>query len=141
MGVKGERSARHQLVASERATRHCWACLRRRLVCDFTRPSCNRCYKDGMDCPGYGTQKPLRWKGNEVVARPGSRWAMRVAPISSDREKDKQVSWIQGEPEAETASNTAISRFQVTTDVCDVFQAVEYCTSLSRRPLACIDAV
>ncbi|KAL4928946.1 Zn(II)2Cys6 transcription factor [Aspergillus undulatus] len=40
--------------------RHCWECLRRSLVCDFTEPQCKRCVANGALCPGYGDKKPLR---------------------------------------------------------------------------------
>lgn len=47
----------------ENRKRHCWECLRRRVVCDSTRPACNKCSKAGSQCPGYGDVKParLRW--------------------------------------------------------------------------------
>ncbi|CAI6339918.1 unnamed protein product [Periconia digitata] len=48
-------------VAVVRPKRHCWECLRRRLVCDGTHPSCKRCQMSSIDCPGYGHKKPLRW--------------------------------------------------------------------------------
>lgn len=44
-----------------KATRQCWECLKRRLVCDHTLPGCKKCQKAGKDCPGYGEQKPLQW--------------------------------------------------------------------------------
>ena len=40
--------------------RHCWECRRRCLVCDFTRPSCEKCSTSGIVCPGYNDVKPLR---------------------------------------------------------------------------------
>lgn len=43
------------------ATRQCWECLKRRLVCDHTLPHCNKCIKAGKDCPGYDERKPLQW--------------------------------------------------------------------------------
>lgn len=50
--------------------RHCWECLRRRLVCDSVRPVCDRCRTNGIVCPGYGEQQPLRWvKPGRVTAR------------------------------------------------------------------------
>jgi hypothetical protein len=45
----------------EKATRQCWECLKRRLVCDHTLPHCKKCQKAGKDCPGYDEQKPLQW--------------------------------------------------------------------------------
>jgi hypothetical protein len=45
----------------DRATRQCWECLKRRLVCDHTLPHCKKCQKAGKECPGYDEQKPLQW--------------------------------------------------------------------------------
>jgi hypothetical protein len=45
----------------EKATRQCWECLKRRLVCDHTLPHCKKCQKAGKECPGYDEQKPLQW--------------------------------------------------------------------------------
>ncbi|KAI3325503.1 hypothetical protein HD806DRAFT_533169 [Xylariaceae sp. AK1471] len=50
--------------------KHCWECLRRRLVCDSARPVCNRCCNNGIVCSGYGEKQPLRWvKPGRVTAR------------------------------------------------------------------------
>ncbi|KAL6710639.1 hypothetical protein ACN47E_008687 [Coniothyrium glycines] len=45
----------------EKATRQCWDCLKRRLVCDNTLPHCKKCQKAGRECSGYDEQKPLQW--------------------------------------------------------------------------------
>lgn len=45
----------------KKATRQCWECLKRRLVCDHTLPRCKKCIKAGKECPGYDEQKPLQW--------------------------------------------------------------------------------
>lgn len=45
----------------EKATRQCWECHKRRLVCDYTLPHCKKCQKAGKECPGYDEQKPLQW--------------------------------------------------------------------------------
>jgi hypothetical protein len=45
----------------EKATRQCWECLKRRLVCDHTLPHCKKCIKAGKECPGYDKRKPLQW--------------------------------------------------------------------------------
>jgi hypothetical protein len=47
--------------SGEKATRQCWECLKRRLVCDHTLPHCKKCQKAGKECPGYDEQKPLQW--------------------------------------------------------------------------------
>ncbi|KAF2741253.1 hypothetical protein EJ04DRAFT_547643 [Polyplosphaeria fusca] len=41
--------------------RHCWTCIKRRTVCDFTRPKCKKCQKAGVECAGYSEKKPLEW--------------------------------------------------------------------------------
>ncbi|KAL1596423.1 hypothetical protein SLS60_009069 [Paraconiothyrium brasiliense] len=46
---------------TQKATRQCWECLKRRLVCDCTLPHCKKCIKKGGECPGYDAQKPLQW--------------------------------------------------------------------------------
>ncbi|KAH7013183.1 fungal-specific transcription factor domain-containing protein [Ilyonectria destructans] len=38
----------------------CWACLKKRLVCDFGRPGCRKCSSKNAECPGYD-KKPLKW--------------------------------------------------------------------------------
>ncbi|KAF2107717.1 fungal-specific transcription factor domain-containing protein [Lophiotrema nucula] len=43
------------------AKRQCWECLKRRLVCDYTQPSCKKCINAGRECPGYDEKKPLKW--------------------------------------------------------------------------------
>ncbi|ORY07025.1 fungal-specific transcription factor domain-domain-containing protein [Clohesyomyces aquaticus] len=51
--------------------RQCWECARRRLVCDYGTPSCKKCDKAGVTCPGYGDKKPLKWVGiGQVTSRP-----------------------------------------------------------------------
>lgn len=40
---------------------HCWGCRKRRVVCDLGRPGCAKCARIGIECPGYGKQKPLQW--------------------------------------------------------------------------------
>ncbi|KAF2846081.1 hypothetical protein T440DRAFT_247554 [Plenodomus tracheiphilus IPT5] len=50
-----------------RATKQCWECLKRRLVCDFTFPHCRKCHKTGKVCPGYDEQKPLQWVQNGKI--------------------------------------------------------------------------
>ncbi len=51
MAEKGEKTA----------TRQCWDCLKRRLVCDYTVPHCKKCQKAGRQCSGYDDAKPLQW--------------------------------------------------------------------------------
>ncbi|KAJ5561908.1 hypothetical protein N7535_003629 [Penicillium sp. DV-2018c] len=41
------------------AARDCRFCQRRRIKCDRGLPSCRKCSKRGLECPGYGLQ--LKW--------------------------------------------------------------------------------
>ena len=59
---------------AKKATRQCWACLKRRLVCDHTLPHCEKCQKAGKECPGYDEQKPLQWiQPGKVNSRPRTK--------------------------------------------------------------------
>ncbi|KAI8721232.1 Zn(2)-C6 fungal-type domain-containing protein [Fusarium sp. LHS14.1] len=39
----------------------CWECHKRRLICNFASPACQKCDARGVACPGYGEKKPLKW--------------------------------------------------------------------------------
>ncbi|KAH7409786.1 fungal-specific transcription factor domain-containing protein [Phaeosphaeria sp. MPI-PUGE-AT-0046c] len=57
-----------------KATRQCWECLKRRLVCDHTLPGCKKCQRAGKECPGYDEQKPLQWvQPGKVTSRRGKK--------------------------------------------------------------------
>lgn len=49
------------IMDSTSQNRQCWECAGRRLVCDSSPAGCNKCRAAGMDCPGYGDKKPLKW--------------------------------------------------------------------------------
>lgn len=84
----------------KKATRHCWGCLKRRLVCDHTLPYCKKCQKAGKECPGYDEQKPtlLQW------VEPGKVTSRR-------RKKDSQPkSYMNPVPKGDQAlEKTALS--------------------------------
>ncbi|KXJ90025.1 fungal-specific transcription factor domain-domain-containing protein [Microdochium bolleyi] len=68
--------------------RHCWECLRRRLVCDSGTPYCRKCVDGGVVCPGYEDKKPLRWIANgQVSSRPRQS---RSAPATAAAGRAKQ---------------------------------------------------
>ncbi|KAF5020811.1 hypothetical protein F66182_7150 [Fusarium sp. NRRL 66182] len=50
-----------QAIASMGDKKQCWQCLKQRLVCDSSRPGCKKCLTRKVQCPGYGTKKPLTW--------------------------------------------------------------------------------
>ncbi|KAJ6031114.1 hypothetical protein N7540_001846 [Penicillium herquei] len=43
----------------------CSTCTKRRINCDRGQPSCQKCLKKGLTCPGYGPK--LRWAGGAAV--------------------------------------------------------------------------
>ncbi|RAR10710.1 lysosomal acid lipase cholesteryl ester hydrolase precursor [Stemphylium lycopersici] len=51
----------------KKASRQCWECLKRRLVCDHTLPHCKKCLKGGRQCSGYDDAKPLQWVQTGMV--------------------------------------------------------------------------
>lgn len=40
----------------------CWSCRERRVRCGSEVPGCLKCAAKGLDCPGYGRTRPLRWR-------------------------------------------------------------------------------
>lgn len=54
-------------IEEETASRHCWECVRRRVVCDRALPTCKKCLKVDKQCPGYDEQRPLQWIENGKV--------------------------------------------------------------------------
>ncbi|PHH73046.1 hypothetical protein CDD83_4823 [Cordyceps sp. RAO-2017] len=42
-----------------RPSRDCHLCRQRRVKCDLERPGCRRCFKYGVQCPGYRDQQDL----------------------------------------------------------------------------------
>ncbi|KAI0520702.1 hypothetical protein F5B22DRAFT_598037 [Xylaria bambusicola] len=73
----------------ETSRKHCWECLRRRLVCDSVRPVCDRCRIHGLVCPGYDEKQPLRWvQPGRVTAhtrrRPNAGSSARTKKRKSD---------------------------------------------------------
>lgn len=62
----------------------CWACKRRRVRCDFGRPSCSKCIAKGIACPGYSPTKPRRWK-HYVSSQPHEDEKAPQTPSQEDR--------------------------------------------------------
>jgi hypothetical protein len=50
-----------------RDRKRCWDCVRRHLVCDSGRPSCNRCKTAKIECSGYGEKKHVKFLEPGVV--------------------------------------------------------------------------
>lgn len=111
--------------------RRCWECLRRRLVCDAVKPVCNKCRVAGIVCPGYDDKKPLTWLApGKVTCR--TRRKSRVsendskAKSNTSKSKENQGKTIRKEKEIRKVSEL-IFHSALRTDVCDVYEAVQYC--------------
>jgi hypothetical protein len=80
----------------------CHNCRRRRIRCDSTLPSCRKCTRKGLDCPGYGRHKPLVWlegggyqnqhltEGNKPASqrKPRKSGRPRIVPATDDHQKE-----------------------------------------------------
>ncbi|ODV97925.1 hypothetical protein PACTADRAFT_31340 [Pachysolen tannophilus NRRL Y-2460] len=52
-------SSLEQEKKKKRSSVGCWTCRSRKIKCDNSRPTCNRCAKSRLSCQGYGIK--LRW--------------------------------------------------------------------------------
>lgn len=98
-----------------KASRQCWECLKRRLVCDHTLPHCQKCIKAGRDCPGYDENKPLQWVApGKVTSRtrkknPPKVYTIRASePIAIVRHDSSTDLAPAVEPSASVALETVI---------------------------------
>ncbi|KAI0130452.1 fungal-specific transcription factor domain-containing protein [Xylariales sp. AK1849] len=98
--------------------RQCWECLRRRLVCDSSRPICRKCQTTGVVCPGYEDKKPIKWLAPGTV----TSW-----PRRRKRQAASQVSTSAAElARVESDEMGTIPRKDLRTETCDIFQALHY---------------
>lgn len=45
------------------ASKPCWTCVRRRVKCDLSLPTCFKCRSNHRECLGYASNKPIIWTG------------------------------------------------------------------------------
>lgn len=116
--------------------RRCWECLRRRLVCDAIKPVCNKCRTAGIVCPGYDDKKPLTWLApGKVTCR--TRRKPRSGETDADSKKPmkpkpktlrKGLGRVLSEEEQRIFDGVEyILHSDLRTDICDVYEAVQYC--------------
>ncbi|KAL2794529.1 fungal-specific transcription factor domain-containing protein [Aspergillus keveii] len=60
----------------------CWACRERRVRCGSEISGCAKCAAKGIDCPGYGATRPLRWREPKV---PKSFKGRKANTVYNDR--------------------------------------------------------
>ena len=106
--------------------KHCWECRRRRLVCDSTRPACNRCRKNRVTCPGYTETKPLRWVSPPTLSTVGParrQWGPAPNTLQVDEEDSAFLLDIH------SVLPTQLKPVPVQDDNFKALQAVHYCKS------------
>lgn len=47
----------------------CFKCRERRVKCDSLRPSCERCCKYGVECPGYPDRKGIVFRKDTLLVQ------------------------------------------------------------------------
>ncbi|KAF3760870.1 C6 zinc finger domain protein [Cryphonectria parasitica EP155] len=95
----------------------CWECLRRQVACDATHPICNTCIKNGVVCPGYEDQRPLRWLAPGTVKSRTGRKPKR--PNVSTKQQPKET---QGGVEG----GSSLSLVVLTTELDPIVEAVKF---------------
>ena len=86
----------------------CRVCVRRRVRCDETRPSCQRCVKAGLECSGF--PPPIQWVDEtdetherlQVISNTGSRSSTPQNPNALDQWRRTAISQ-RANPEYSTA--------------------------------------
>src|SRR5690606_24707749 len=112
--------------------RHCWECLRRCLVCDSTKPACNRCTAAGTPCPGYGDVKPtrLRWLTPGTVRSRVPRRLLLSGPGASGRDDQGTEPANPATPQRATLPNViSIPRCDISRHADVLTHCAEYCKS------------
>jgi len=132
---KGTDLDNSELAQKPDSSRWCWECRRRRLVCDCTRPICNKCKATGVVCPGYEDKKPLTWlapgrvlsrtrkpRGRPANQRSVAKKANDDTPSTAESamspSKDVALRWRAAPP---------LHLAQPRPEMCDLAEAAMYC--------------
>ncbi|KAK2732982.1 C6 finger domain-containing protein [Colletotrichum kahawae] len=71
----------------------CWTCRRRRLRCDNLKPACVKCTRAGLQCLGYGPNKPLVWVEHgrrRKMAHKQTPYPASPTPAPSVKDNDRE---------------------------------------------------
>ena len=105
----------------------CWECQRRRLVCDQTKPVCNKCRITGIVCPGYGDKKPLTWLApGKVKSRERKR---KSSPKNSGEASKSSVIKTKKKPDAGVQNHQLIVQPEFNVESKQSLEAADYCKS------------
>jgi len=100
--------------------KQCWECLKRRLVCDLTRPRCNKCFARGVSCPGYD-HKPLKW------IAPGQTRSKRRG-VRKDKSTGDQRRPQEEEEESASERQLVVSpSIDLSSEITSLLDAIQYC--------------
>lgn len=76
----------------------CYHCTKRRIVCDLTEPTCLKCGKKGLECPGYGVRYRFADGKSTTTTTPtsGSLSADGPDPVLTGASKRRQnnLKWV-----------------------------------------------
>jgi len=116
---------------TQKATRQCWECLKRRLVCDYTLPHCRKCISKGRECPGYDAKKPLQWVEPGKVSSRKRRKA--PSPKRSDTSTTKASSSHAVHPDGSSSdSEDDWSPIRIVNAYTKAFEAARSADDISR---------
>ncbi|KAL4938613.1 hypothetical protein BDV06DRAFT_225846 [Aspergillus oleicola] len=112
---------------------HCWECLHRSLVCDFTEPQCKRCVSSGTLCPGYGGKKPLRLNWMEpgrvkskTRKKKGEADKSKSVVLRKDKDSASPKTKTKTEPNQTTCQELITPRLALKTNEDACCEAIEY---------------
>lgn len=104
---------------ADKASRQCWECVKRRLVCDFTLPHCRKCTKNGKECPGYGDQKPVQWV---QIGKVTSRRRRKESP--STAQLNAKIRTQSRSPRASSVADKSVENSEYIRKLADEFDNV-----------------
>jgi hypothetical protein len=84
-------------------SQRCWECVRRRRVCDRSRPHCTKCTQRGIECPGYGKTKPI------TFLAPGQTLSKQWKPPKTVKQEHEVSSRVVTAPTSLSGSLSALS--------------------------------
>lgn len=97
----------------------CHNCRKRRVRCDSAQPTCRKCALKGIECLGYGKQKPLVWlqdggyqnqylsEGNKPASQRKPRKSGRPRlVVAKDENQTTESALIQTNPPTDEAQCT-----------------------------------
>ncbi|CAI6308939.1 unnamed protein product [Periconia digitata] len=110
--------------AANKASRQCWECVKRRLVCDFTLPHCRKCISKGRECPGYGEQRPVQWV---AVGKVTSRRRRKESPSTAQlNHQIRSQSCLQADPAADGDASSHAEQSEYISKLADEFDNVVF---------------